>query len=339
VLELLASAPAAPDVDTLRARTRRHRRRRALTLVAVAGTILVASAGVAASLRTSSGDSLVSVSPPTPALTAAQKAWCVSTTRDEAIARALGGQDAAGNTARAKLVGWSEWQARADESAWTAPPAPLPTLVWVVEATGSLHPAFAHDATPYPWEITEIDARTRDIVAEQSGMHAPPSYFDALPDHSSECPADTAVTPTTTPAPTTTISPGFHTGPPPVPTPCPAHQAVPSMNGSFCGPVPRAGNGLGRSGECTGKETGPPCGAGMVPGRYYEYTLPGRCDGRLILDGRHWISELPPPKPVPDMDVWVSVDTTGTHAGFISPQGSVGFDPDHGQPPAACTGP
>ena len=72
----------------------------------------------------------------------------------------------------------------------------------------------------------------------------------------------------------------------------------------------------------------------MVAGRYYEYTLPGRCDGRLILDGRHWISELPPPTPVADMSVWVAVN--GDHAGFISPKGAVGFDPDHGQPTATC---
>jgi hypothetical protein len=39
------------------------------------------------------------------------------------------------------------------------------------------------------------------------------------------------------------------------------------------------------------------------------------------------------------MDVWVSVNAAGTRAGFISPQGSVGFDPDRGRPPAACTGP
>ena len=77
-------------------------------------------------------------------------------------------------------------------------------------------------------------------------------------------------------------------------TPCPPHQAEPTMNGAYCGPAPRPGNGLGPSGECTGRETVPPCGAGMIPGRYYAYTLPGTCDGRLILDGGHWRSELPP---------------------------------------------
>jgi hypothetical protein len=74
----------------------------------------------------------------------------------------------------------------------------------------------------------------------------------------------------------------------------------------------------------------------MVLDRYYPYTLPGRCDGRLVLNGQRWISELPPPTPVPDMYVWVHVGPAASHAGFISPSGSVGFDLDHGQPPHAC---
>jgi hypothetical protein len=109
------------------------------------------------------------------------------------------------------------------------------------------------------------------------------------------------------------------------------------MNGSYCGPQPVAGNGLGPSGECTGREVAPPCGPGVVMDRYYAYTLPGRCDGRLFLDGRRWISELPPPQPVPDMYVWVHVGPTGSHAGFISPMGSVGFDLDHGQAAHTCS--
>jgi len=125
-------------------------------------------------------------------------------------------------------------------------------------------------------------------------------------------------------------------GPPATTPPCPAHQSVPSFNGSYCGPVPSAGNGFGPQGECTGREVRPPCGPGMPVGHFYSYTLPGRCDGRLILDGRHWISELPPPKPVPDMYVWVSVGWSQSHAGFISPAGSVGFDVDHGQPAHVC---
>jgi len=127
--------------------------------------------------------------------------------------------------------------------------------------------------------------------------------------------------------------------PPPPTTPCPAHQAEPSFGNTYCGPNPNAGNGFGSSGECTGHETAAPCGPGMIVGRYYAYTLPGRCDGRLIVDGRHWLSELPPPTPVPDMYVWVSIRPGDQHAGFISPNGSVGFDIDRGQPTPVCSEP
>lgn len=119
--------------------------------------------------------------------------------------------------------------------------------------------------------------------------------------------------------------------------PCPVHQAEPSFGSTYCGPDPSAGNGYGPSGECTGRETVPPCGPGMIVGRYYRYTLPGRCDGRLILNGRHWLSELPPPTPVPDMYVWVSIGHGDQGAGFISPKGAVGFDLDHGQPAPVCS--
>jgi len=77
----------------------------------------------------------------------------------------------------------------------------------------------------------------------------------------------------------------------------------------------------------------------MIVGRHYAYTLPGACDGRLILDGRHWLSELPPPTVVPDMYVWVSVGPDDQHAGFISPNGSVGFDIDRGQSVPVCSEP
>jgi hypothetical protein len=127
-------------------------------------------------------------------------------------------------------------------------------------------------------------------------------------------------------------------GPAPRPQPCPVPSREPSMaTGQYCGPVPPPGNGLGPNGECTGRETTVPCGAGVVPGKYYAFTFPGRCDGVIIFDGRRWISELPPPTSVPDIDVWIRLDANGG-LGFISPNGAVAFTPDHhGQPTGACT--
>ncbi len=125
-------------------------------------------------------------------------------------------------------------------------------------------------------------------------------------------------------------------GPAPEPQPCPVPSPEPSMaSGQYCGPVPPAGNGLGPNGECTGRETTVPCAAGVVPGKYYAFTLPGRCDGVIVFGGRRWISELPPPTSVPDMDVWMRLDPSGG-LGFISPNGAVGFNPE-GNAPGACT--
>jgi hypothetical protein len=125
-------------------------------------------------------------------------------------------------------------------------------------------------------------------------------------------------------------------GPPPEPKPCPVPSPEPSMvTGQYCGPVPPPGNGLGPNGECTGREATVPCAAGVVAGKYYAFTLPGRCDGVVIFDGRRWISELPPPTNVSDFDVWMRLDPTG-RLGFIGPRGVVGFDPDTGQPASNC---
>jgi hypothetical protein len=74
-----------------------------------------------------------------------------------------------------------------------------------------------------------------------------------------------------------------------------------------------------------------------VVGRYYAYTLPLRCDGRTIFDGRSWVSELPPPTDMAPMHVWMAL-SSATSAGFIAPQGSVGFNLDTGGPPTPCRG-
>jgi hypothetical protein len=76
----------------------------------------------------------------------------------------------------------------------------------------------------------------------------------------------------------------------------------------------------------------------MLPGHEYAYSLPGACDGRLILDGKHWRSELPPAMPVPALYGWVSISAGGEHAAWFGPQGALGIDPDVGQPASTCTG-
>jgi hypothetical protein len=122
------------------------------------------------------------------------------------------------------------------------------------------------------------------------------------------------------------------------PAPCPAHSPDPSLqNGPYCGPLPRAGNGSGPDGLCSGHETTPPCGRGVVVGKYYAYTLPESCDGQITFDGRLWDSEMPPPANGPDLWVWMRLDPSG-ELRFISPEGTVGFTPDKGHPPPSCAG-
>jgi len=127
---------------------------------------------------------------------------------------------------------------------------------------------------------------------------------------------------------------GGQAGPPACPP-----GAQPSWVGTFCGPPPGPGNGTGPDGECTGSESSPPCGPGAIPGHYYAYTLPERCDGRAIFDGQLWVSELPPPQEGPPMQVWMALAPGGNGAGFIAPNGAVGFRPYTGQPPSACQPP
>ena len=107
-------------------------------------------------------------------------------------------------------------------------------------------------------------------------------------------------------------------------TPCPTNLAEPSMTtGTFCGPDPARGSGHGPDGVCDGTESAPPCGPGVVLGKYYAFTLPGNCS-IVRFDGSYWVSELVPPHAIQNMYVWMAV-TSGGSAGFISPAGAVGF--------------
>lgn len=107
--------------------------------------------------------------------------------------------------------------------------------------------------------------------------------------------------------------------------------------GQYCGPSPQPGQGNGSGGQCSGHETMPPCGPGAVVGTYYAYTFPTRCDGRIIFDGRRWDSNLRPPTNGPDVWVWMRLGPGG-HLRFISPDGTIGFTPDHGKPLPSCLG-
>ncbi|MGO9027071.1 MAG: hypothetical protein ACLQOZ_00355 [Acidimicrobiales bacterium] len=123
----------------------------------------------------------------------------------------------------------------------------------------------------------------------------------------------------------------------PTPAPCPADATIPSEQaGRYCGPTPTAGNGLGPNGECTGHETDPPCGPGVVAGTYYAYTLPVRCDGVVLVDGRRWYSELTPPATEQDIDVWMLLSAAG-QLRWIGPEGSGGLVPDTGQAAPTCS--
>lgn len=105
---------------------------------------------------------------------------------------------------------------------------------------------------------------------------------------------------------------------------CPPITFPDWVGGVFCGPAPGPGNGNGPEGSCLGTETAPPCGPRMAAGRYYPYTLISACRN-VYVDGRWWRNELPGGSG--PMDVWVSVNASGTGAGWIAPNGSVGFEP------------
>lgn len=105
---------------------------------------------------------------------------------------------------------------------------------------------------------------------------------------------------------------------------CPPITYPEQVGGRFCGPAPGPGNGDGVSGSCLGTETAPPCGPGMIAGKYYAYTLITTCTNDYI-DGRWWRNELPGGSG--PMDVWISVNATGSGAGWIGPDGAVGFAP------------
>jgi hypothetical protein len=117
---------------------------------------------------------------------------------------------------------------------------------------------------------------------------------------------------------------------------CPNPSPVPTVDdfGTYCGPPPEPGNGRGPQGTCDGTESEPPCGPGVEPNRYYPYTVPGSCDGRIRFDGRVWTSQLPPPRPIEAFPVWMRLSSSG-ELRFVG-HGSVGFTLTKPSDPTAC---
>ena len=189
-------------------------------------------------------------------------------------------------------------------------------VVLVVGVTAGAVAVFDGGRSP-----AQVTAGPTEGVAPRPTHHGPPGPFG--PAYSS--PANGAQGPASGPA-VGRVS-------------CPPHPTAPTFLGTFCGPPPPAGNGLGPGGECTGRETAAPCGPGVVPGRYYAYTVPGSCTGLIYFDGRRWVSELPPPSAVAPFHMWMRLDRSGQVLGSIGPEGAVGYVPYAGQPPHACQTP
>lgn len=117
-------------------------------------------------------------------------------------------------------------------------------------------------------------------------------------------------------------------------TPCPDPAWI---GGQYCGPAPEPGNGSGPGGRCSGQETTPPCGRGVVIGNSYAYTFAVRCDGRITFDGRQWESDILPPANGPDLWVWMRL-APGGHLRFVSTDGTLGFTPVQGHATPHCGG-
>jgi hypothetical protein len=205
VLDLLSSAPRATTVDGLRARIRRRRRRRAITIVAITTVISVGSVSVAASLGHDTGRPQIAVSPTTPPTASIDNRWCVAISRNDAIVRgvAYGTVILAEPSARAKLVSLSELLRGKDNPFATSDPQTHITdhnKFWVVD----LRPT-SRSQGPYIWGLVALDADTGDVVTANEGPSTGPGgvvsepateppYWDALPDHGSECPSGTPAT-------------------------------------------------------------------------------------------------------------------------------------------------
>jgi hypothetical protein len=139
----------------------------------------------------------------------------------------------------------------------------------------------------------------------------------------------------------TTSTPGSDPPSPPASTvaACPSDATEPSVGNAYCGPEPTAGNGDGPDGLCTGRESRPPCGRGVEPGRWYPYTLAIDCDAHMLFNGQRWVSTLgPPPAGEAPRHVWIQLYASD-QAGVLSPTMAVGYKLDPDGPPTTCQAP
>jgi hypothetical protein len=95
------------------------------------------------------------------------------------------------------------------------------------------------------------------------------------------------------------------------------------------------GNGNGPAGTCDGTEATPPCGPGVVPGRYYPYTLAEGCDGRAFFDGSTWQLSLRPTQKQPPVRGWI-IETQPKSARWTGTTGTDGLVPVPAGPPISC---
>jgi hypothetical protein len=96
-------------------------------------------------------------------------------------------------------------------------------------------------------------------------------------------------------------------------------------------PAP-SGNGPGPAGTCNGTETAPPCGPGVVPGKYYPYTWAAGCSQRAFFDGRTWQGTLRPTQQQPPIKGWIIL-TEPNEARWTAPNGTDSLTPVAGPPP------
>jgi hypothetical protein len=97
------------------------------------------------------------------------------------------------------------------------------------------------------------------------------------------------------------------------------------------------GSGKGPAGTCDGSETTPPCGPGVMIGKYYPYTWAPDCSERAYFEGRTWQGTLRPTQQQPPRRGWM-VLTAPNAARWSGSNGTDGLIPTTAPVPA-CPAP